>query len=184
MSVYFVRPALAIIGAVFAWNGVSTVLAADVTPPAPAVIGAAPVTVGAGEVGCASCQSGLSGSVCKHGLLKSKCPTCGKLFTGSLLHKSPNPYPVTLCPGTCFGYFQTQWRKWDEACPYPYLGVGVSDAARTPGMMVPPTGPNTLGPPRGVDPKMPDTKMPDPKKVGSVNIPPIPSAPTVSKFAP
>jgi len=79
-------------------------------------------------------------------------------------------YPVNLCPGACFGYFQTQWRKWDEVCPYPYLGQGVTDAPRLPGTTAP--KPGELTPPRPFDPK-----MGDPKKVGSLDIPTIPTVP-------
>ena len=32
------------------------------------------------------------------------------------------PRSVTLCPGACFGYFPTQWRKWEDVCPIPYAG--------------------------------------------------------------
>jgi hypothetical protein len=148
--------------AAFAWTGAS-VSAADVaapTPP-PGVIGAAPVSVG--DPGCATCQGGT---------VKGSCSTCGK----SLLSKHKPPYQVNLCPGACFGYFQTQWRKWDEVCPYPYLGVGVSDAPKPPGAT--PRPGSELNPPRPLDPKM----MPDPKKVGSSTLPPIPVV--TNKFGP
>ena len=151
--------------AAFAWTGASAP-AADVTPPPPPVVAPGAVSVG-GAPGCETCQHGVAGG----------CATCGKL--GGLmhkdwLHKNKGPYPVTLCPGSCFGYFQTQWRKWDDACPYPYLGIGVGDAPRT--MTPPGTG---LPQPRPIDPK-----MPEPKKTGSLDLPSIPTAPTGSKFAP
>jgi hypothetical protein len=155
--------------------------AADVTPAAPVVTGAAPVFVGEAP-GCATCQSGQGGSP------KAGCATCGKLFTGGgLFHKTPNPYPVNLCPGACFGYFQTQWRKWDEVCPYPYLGQGVSDAGRLPGAGTRPGG--ELAPPRPLDPKVSDPKTTDPKagdpkKTGGSDLPPIPMAPQGNKFGP
>lgn len=155
--------------AVFTWAG-APVWAADVTPPVP--VSAAPVTVGVGGTpGCETCQ---------HGAAKGGCNTCGKLVTWDRLHKDKKAmYPVTLCPGACFGYFQTQWRKWDEVCPYPYLGVGVNDGPRTaPGMTLP--RPGELTPPRPLDPK-----MIDPKKVGSnTPLPPIPTVPSASKFGP
>lgn len=168
---FIVRSALVAMAGALAWAGASSALAADVTPPTPpVVVGAAPVSVG--DPGCATCQT------CQHGIAKSKCATCGRLF-GSNLHRDKKaPYPVTLCPGACFGYFQTQWRKWDEVCPYPYLGVGVSDAPRQPaGVLNPPPG--GLTPPRPLDPKMTDPKMPDPKKAdpkktGGTALPPIP----------
>jgi hypothetical protein len=170
-------------GAVFAWTG-SFAFAAD-TPGAAApgvVVGAAPVTVG--MPACESCQGGT------HGVAKTSCTTCGKLL-GSNLHRDKKaPYPVNLCPGACFGYFQTQWRKWDEVCPYPYLGIGPGNNSSPPAgpyfpPHTPPTGvqpstaPNgTLPAPRPLDPK-----MTTPKKIGSTGeLPPIPTPP--GKFGP
>ncbi len=141
--------------AALAWAG-SSAVASDVTPPAPGTVVAAPVSVGG--PGCESCQ---------HGAIRANCNVCGKLLGGHLHKNKKAPYPVTLCPGACFGYFQTQWRKWDEVCPYPYIGVGVGDAPRPPsGVLNPrPTVPggSDLTPPRPLDPKMTDPKMPDPK---------------------
>lgn len=158
--------------AAFVWGG--SALASDVTPvPAAPVVAGAPVS--AGEPGCATCQ---------HGAVRGKCDACGKLL-GGLLHKDKKaPYPVTLCPGACFGYFQTQWRRWDEACPYPYLGHGVSDAPRPPaGVLNPRPAGSELTPPRPIDPKAPEVpKMPDPKKTGTSGAVLIPVAP--NKFAP
>jgi hypothetical protein len=169
---------MSVAAAVLAWSG-TPARAADVTPPPnPIVIGAAPVEVG--MPGCATCQGG---GAAQHGLLKSKCPTCGKLFTGTFF-KDKNPYPVTLCPGACFGYFQTQWRKWDEVCPYPYLGMGASDAGRLPGAMPPPQPTSDLPPPRPVEPKKnggSDTLPPVPPGPA---VPPVPPGPSVNKFAP
>jgi hypothetical protein len=161
--------------AVLVWTS-KPVFAADVTPATPPVAAAgAPVSVR--DPGCASCQT------CEHGSARGSCNTCGKLLTGDRLHKDKHaPYPVTLCPGACFGYFQTQWRKWDEVCPYPYLGIGVSDAQKIPGTGGPigprPGGGGELAPPRPIDPK-----SGDPKKLGSNPslLPTIPVAPP-SKF--
>ena len=157
--------------AAFSWSG-STASAADTTPPpAPVSVSVSGAPVVAGAPGCASCQ------MCAHGAFKGHCDVCGKLL-GSKLHKDKKaPFPVTLCPGACFGYFQTQWRKWDEVCPYPYLGTGVNEAARAPGA---PTGPRPgeLGQPRPIDQKMPEPKVPDTKKMGSLQMPAIPVAPT------
>ncbi len=164
--VILVRSALVAMATVLVWGGVSSVAAADVTPPPPAPVYGAPVTVG--DPGCAACQSG------QQSFGRTKCNSCGRLL-GSNLHKDRKaPYPVTLCPGACFGYFQTQWRKWDDVCPYPYLGQGVTDAPRVPGSVpLPPPG-GGLTPPRPLDPKMIDPKMPDPKKTGGAPLPPIP----------
>ncbi|MBM3979751.1 MAG: hypothetical protein FJ304_05620 [Planctomycetes bacterium] len=141
-----VRSALVAIAGAFAWAGASAATAADVTPPPPPPVYGAPVAVG--DPGCETCQ---------HGTAKAKCAKCGSLL--SLHRNGKTPYPVNLCPGACFGYFQTQWRKWDEVCPYPYLGVGVSDAPRPPAGVLNPGGPT----PRPLDPKMMDPKLPDPK---------------------
>ena len=170
----FARLATRIVAvAVFAWAG-SSARAADVTAPVPVTVGA-PVTIGA--PGCETCQ---------HGTPKGSCSTCGKsiLFP----NKNKKPYPVTLAPGACFGYFQTQWRKWDDACPYPYQGHGVSDAPK-PAVMTPPRTGEELNPPRPIDPKGTGT---EPKgsdaepKTGTKKpgeLPPIPPVPG-SKFSP
>lgn len=109
------------------------------------------------------------------------CSTCGKLLRGHARfgHKNSGPFQVTLCPGACFGYFQTQWRKWDDVCPYPYLGTGVSDAPKPPAPVLPKGG-APLTPPRPVEPK-----MGEPKKV-PLPIPGVPEPmPTPkSKFGP
>lgn len=158
--------------AALAWSG-ATASAADVTPPPvtrAAPVYADPVTVGAGcpTGGCstaAGCES------CQHGAIRAKCDVCGKLLGSHLKKDKKAPYPVTLCPGACFGYFQTQWRKWDEVCPYPYTGTGVSDAARIPAASVnPPRTGTGLDSPRPVEPKT----MPEPKKI---ELPAIPMAP-------
>lgn len=108
---------------------------------------------------------------CQHGAPKGNCATCGKFLPLSQYKNSKGPYQVNLCPGACFGYFQTQWRKWDEVCPYPYRGTGVSDAPKppVPVVNVPRPGSGELNPPRPLDPKV----MPDPKAPGT-KLPPIP----------
>jgi hypothetical protein len=148
--------------------------AADVSAPPAA---AAPVygdPAAPAMPGCAACQGG---AYCQHGAIRGKCDVCGKLL-GSNLHKlkhKKDPFPVTLCPGACFGYFQTQWRKWDEVCPYPYTGTGVSDAAK-------PISPSTNPRPAGTGLEAPRTLekgMTEPKKS---DLPAIPNA--GSKFGP
>jgi hypothetical protein len=105
------------------------------------------------------------------------CSTCGKLLRGHARfgHKNTGPFQVNLCPGACFGYFQTQWRKWEDVCPYPYIGHGVSDAPRRP-TQTPPARPGELNPPRTLEPK----KMPAPPGGG---LPAIPD-PMPGKFGP
>ncbi len=99
-----------------------------------------------GSSGCKSCQGGSCG---------------GSWFKPH----DKGPFVVNLCPGSCFGYFQTQWRRWDEVCPYPYQGIGVSDAPKPPAPALPAvtapggtTTPGTLPGPRPVDPKTPGVK--------------------------
>lgn len=169
-SSHFARfAARAVAVAAFAWAG-SLAPAADVTAP-PVIAGAAPVAVG--DPGCATCQ---------HGAAAGSCATCKHHV---LLKKNKTPYQVNLCPGACFGYFQTQWRKWDDVCPYPYLGHGVSDAPRppVPVVNVPRTGSDELNPPRQLpnEPKgAPKGGAVPPAPGGTVPLPPIPG----SKFAP
>ena len=94
------------------------------------------------------------------GATASGCSTCKKCGFNLFPQK---PYVVNLCPGACFGYFQTQWRKWDDVCPYPYQGIGVSDAPRppSPALGTPKgagTGPAPLPTPRPLEPKTSDSK--------------------------
>jgi hypothetical protein len=111
------------------------------------------------------------------------CQSCtqpsGGCATGKcahFLHKPCKPYQTTLCPGACFGYFQTQWNRWEDVCPHPYQGIGLSDAPKpvTPSV----TPPAPLGPPTKTDPKLPpiDPKLPtlDPKKGGLPQPQPLP----------
>jgi hypothetical protein len=132
---------------------------------------------------CATCGHGRGGVVSALrggcGLHGSSCkPTCPT-------HNKP-PYVVNLCPGACFGYFQTQWRRWDEVCPYPYQGTGVSDAARPPSPFLPSPSVSDRPPvdkkgkdggalpdPRPIDPKTGKPIVPPP----SGGLPPIPPPP-------
>src|SRR5207302_5122781 len=84
-----------------------------------------------------------------------------------------------LCRGACFWYFPTQWHRWEEVCPIPYPGAGLSDAPRIP---TPPlTGATiTTPPPRGpVDPKtLPEPKaLPEPKPMPELKNPIDPKNP-------
>jgi hypothetical protein len=102
---------------------------------------------------CPTCGAASSSTTgCKH------CQSCGSSW---FHHHDKGPYVVNLCPGACFGYFQTQWKKWDEVCPYPYQGIGVSDAPKPPAATLPPVTPKsspTLPSPRQVEPKPNDLK--------------------------
>lgn len=158
ISSFFSRLATASAVAAFAWAG-SSATAADVYA-APMVVGE---SVAAGMPGCETCQ---------HGAPRASCSTCKPPI---LFPNRYKPYQVNLCPGACFGYFQTQWRKWDEVCPYPYIGQGVGDAPRpaAPVVNIPRPG-GELNPPRPVP-------MPGPKKPGE-GLPPVPQVP--GKFGP
>ncbi len=108
-----------------------------------------------GKVGCGTCGKGACGSSWLHG------------------HSKP-PFETQLCPGACFGYFQPQWRKWDEVCPYPYQGTGVSNAPK-------PAVPPVTGPLDKLPAKKPGT-LPEPrpietKKPAGSDLPPIPMVP-------
>jgi hypothetical protein len=69
------------------------------------------------------------------------CPTCtagdarapgGKAGCARCGHRAgcnpKKPVVGELRPGACFGYFQTQWHRWENVCPLPYQGVGIPDA--------------------------------------------------------
>jgi hypothetical protein len=115
------------------------------------------------------------------------CPSCGGVpvtaghvctkpgLAGRSLHPGKNePYVVNLCPGACFGYFQTQWRRWDTVCPYPYLGTGVSDAPTPPVPKL--KSPSDQLPGKGGT--LPEPRPSEPKKVPpAASLPPIPIPP-------
>jgi hypothetical protein len=107
-----------------------------------------PIMYSAPTPGCTTC-----GAATQPGSTSCKsCQSCGSSW---LHHHDKGPYVVNLCPGACFGYFQTQWRKWDDVCPYPYQGIGVSDAPKPPAPVLPgvskPAG-TTLPVPQPADP--------------------------------
>jgi hypothetical protein len=134
------------------------------TPVKPAPTTAGPAIMPG--VGCSSCAAAQStfGHVCGK-------PACGTAWFGQ--HKN-KPYVVNLCPGACFGYFQTQWRKWEDVCPYPYLGIGMSDAPNPP-MPKLKTPSEKLPTPGG---KLPEPRPSEPQKmVPGTSLPPIPIPP-------
>src|SRR5262245_24436037 len=149
--------------AVAMWAGGSA-LAADVSPaPNAAPATSYPSAFAAG--GCASCESGQVTSGSSH---------LGKIHQ---LRRARPLYQVNLCPGACFGYFQTQWRKWDEVCPYPYSGVGPGNQSNPPtGPLIPQPGSRSLPMPRPTDPNT----IP-PKQPSGNGLLPIPMS---GKFAP
>jgi hypothetical protein len=59
------------------------------------------------------------------------CPDCGTRcgvrakISSAWARRSPRAWiqswctqkPANVCPGSCFGYFRTQWTPWNQACP-------------------------------------------------------------------
>jgi hypothetical protein len=147
-------------------------LASDVAPAplpaAPAVVGhAAPCpTCAPPPATCASCTG----------------PKTGHALLGRIGHRNKAPYETYLCPGACFGYFQTRWSRWEDVCPLPYQGTGLSDAPPPhPGYVPPVPQPS---PPTGADPRKPrDGELPaprpadPPKQPGSSRSAPLPPLP-------
>ena len=123
-----------VVVAVTVFGFVNFASAAD-QPSAPAAAG---TTMVEDFRGCATCNSAASA-----------CNSCGKVKKhchGLHCHKSCTPYVTTLCPGACFGYFQTQWHRWENVCPIPYQGVGLTDApVRAAPPAVPVVVPKTTG---------------------------------------
>jgi hypothetical protein len=117
-------------------------------------IAAGPAMVGAPAAGCATCNA-----------TPANCNTCGNA-NKSIFHrtKTCTPYQTHLCPGQCFGYFQTQWHRWENVCPIPYQGVGLTDAPVR-------AGPATNIPPAAA-PKNTGSDVPVPK-----GLPTIPTTP-------
>jgi hypothetical protein len=117
-------------------------MAAD--QPGAAATAAGPVMTS--NAACATCNS-------THEAACNACRAHHSLFH----HKKVcTPYQTTLCPGACFGYFQTQWHRWENVCPIPYQGVGLSDAPlKTNPPPTPPVIPKT-----GSDGPVPKIPMP------------------------
>lgn len=163
------------ITAVIALGSSGNLRAADnpiVTPPAPQYITPAGPQSIAPAGGCPTCAAPASTTA----MSTSGCKTCGSSW---FHHHTKGPFEVNLCPGACFGYFQTQWRKWDEVCPYPYQGIGVSDAPKPPTPLLPIPG-TTLPNPRPADTKPSDTKPTDPKSSDAK--PPMSSSTTLPQI--
>lgn len=160
----------AVLAAVIALYVQSGGMTADLpgAPPPSAAPFSGPATVPA--MGCLTCGAAA-------GTNTSDCKSCG---TSWFKKHTKGPYVVNLCPGACFGYFQTQWRKWDDVCPYPYQGVGVSDAPRPPAPVLPgvPKPGLTIPSPRPVE-----TKPSDIKPMSLNTLPSIPLPPSYGKVA-
>lgn len=76
----------------------------------------------------------------------------------------------TLIPGTCYGHFQTKWRRWEEHCTDgscaggPPVGVTLPEVSIP---VAPPQQPPTTPPVPGGPP------MPDPSKGGTPKVDPV-----------
>jgi len=65
----------------------------------------------------------------------------------------------TLHPGTCYGYYPTKWRKWEETCPGGVCGT----AAGGPDVLLAPA-PIMAAPPGPITPLTPSEQLPPPKE--------------------
>jgi hypothetical protein len=164
-----VRNRILLVAVIWVCSGSAT--AAD--GPGVSVYSTAPAALAAGPCaspsGCATSGTGLSRFTAGwRGVPDCNGAQCDK----SRFHKSKPPYTVNLCPGACFGYFQTQWRSWNDVCPHPYDGGIVSDPMKPP---IPPANKNgdVVPPPRPVDPKT-GMGMPPPGMGPLPSIPPYP----------
>lgn len=141
-------------------------------PAAPAP--AAPSYAPAAEV-CPTCAAGGAAGAT---------PGCTSCAQGSSRfgRKPCKPYVTHLCPGACFGYFQTQWHRWEDVCPIPYQGVGLNDSPPRPTPALASPRPLSDLPKGGpVDPKTKgsDAPLPKPAAVPPGTVPmPAPMPPT------
>lgn len=74
------------------------------------------------------------------------CDSCRKFRKLACHSWKYSPREPSLCPGACFGYFQTQWHRWENVCPLPYQGIGVSDDPVRPSTPVVPKKGGSDGP--------------------------------------
>lgn len=99
----------------------------------------------------------------------------------------------TLQPGTCYGHFQTKWRKWEDHCPNPGGCAAGADHSSPVLLPIPVSGPpipvqppaEVLPPPKGdvpkVDPVAPPKVPLVPKETGLTPAPlPVVPVPPVT----
>ncbi|HUR53732.1 MAG TPA: hypothetical protein VMZ71_06355 [Gemmataceae bacterium] len=192
---------------------VAVVLGAAGTSAAVDTPVAAPPVAHLAAVPCATCPAPAAAPC---GPAAAACgpaaAACGPAWTGTKecrthFGRPVPPYQTKLCPGACFGYFQTQWSKWEDVCPVPYQGQGFTDAPATRTTPVTPVRPpaevkkpTDLKPadPKPMDPKPLDPKFnkdpkggelplprpggtgtnPNPMPMGRGTVQPIPAVPT------
>ena len=140
--------------------GVSRAADATPAPAAAPAVEAGPACATCAAEGCQTCSG-------KEGCHKN-------LLGGMHLHTKKVHVPY-LCPGACFGYFQTKWNRWEDVCGHYYQGINVSDAPKAPipAAKQPPTFGKPSGTGTGTSPML--TPMPIPEGKA-----PIPSAPLPS----
>jgi hypothetical protein len=115
--------------------------------------------------------------------------TCGPTARGvnawMQKHHDKKFYHPTICPGSCFGYFQTNWTAWEQACPNwcgdqaPVAGPAVvttpAPAVQVP--VAPASAPKTLPPtapakePVKESSQLPPANAPTPAATTPVSIP-------------
>lgn len=149
MNVGRVLGRFAVVGLAAGYMGLAT--AADqpvvVAPAAPAA-----------EV-CPTCTAGEAGGV-----------ACGKAGCKKCNGCNPKkPVVGQLRPGACYGYFQTQWHRWEDVCPIPYQGVGINDAPLRAPTPLPYSTPRSDAPAKAAPAPMPMTNpMPMQPKTGGI----------------
>lgn len=125
---------------------------------------------------CPTCTAGPGGSPCQLG----GCRTCGGKHRAGC--NPPKPIAGQLRPGACFGYFQTQWHRWEDVCPIPYQGVGVTDAPKRGPVAAPGAFPAPAGPMPKTDAPLPKgnpNPMPMPGPMGAGTPTPMPGVPAI-----
>ena len=172
------RKALGLAALALLGGGAGRLAAADAplppAPPAGMVMAEAPA-----EGGCASCSGDPAG---RPGILHGLHLGIGHG------HKVTVPQ---LCPGACFGYFQTKWTRWEDACSHYYQGVGVSDGPKPPIPALTPVAPGKAAAgtaPMPLPVPKPETKRPaafDPMPTPMpMVVPPTAPAPGTSPLVP
>ncbi len=121
---------------------------------------------------CATCEGGGAGGAVR----EKTCGPCGlrqypfsdKRYIRQFCHP-------TICPGSCFGYFKTQWTPWGQACPN-WCGddsagvVGYGVPAGQP--VLPPNLPPSYQPgPSSIPPSKAETPMPPAGTTGGSPLP-------------
>jgi hypothetical protein len=147
-------------------------IAADAPVAPPSLIGL-PTPVPA-TASCPTCAAPA-------GHITSGCSSCSK----SRMHfpKRCNTGVPQIAPGSCFGYFPTQWSRWEDVCPVQYSGLGLSNLPPPPPVPTTPTVPSAPMPKPDVNGKNgkkngelpPPRPSPMPKGAGATPLPSIPT---------